>query len=165
MAHPVQFQIDPNLDLVLERIVPVPADKVWAAWTQPNLVKQWFTPAPWKTADCTIDLRPGGVFSTVMQSPDGQRFHNVGCILEAVENQRLVWTDTLGPGFRPIDSKPPDMGGFTGMILLEPVATGTRYRAIALHRHEAGRKAHEAMGFHVGWGKALDQLVALMRAA
>jgi uncharacterized protein YndB with AHSA1/START domain len=45
-------------------------------------------------------------------------------------------------------------------VTLEPVGNGTRYTAMAIHRDEAGRKRHEEMGFHDGWGKALDQLVA-----
>ena len=59
---------DPRLDLILERIVDVPPELVWAAWTTPEHVKQWFTPAPWKTVECEIDLRPGGIFRTVMRS-------------------------------------------------------------------------------------------------
>jgi uncharacterized protein YndB with AHSA1/START domain len=45
-------------------------------------------------------------------------------------------------------------------VTLEPRGTGTRYTATAIHRDEAGRRRHEEMGFHAGWGKALDQLVA-----
>ena len=55
---------DPNLDLILEREVDVPRESVWAAWTRPELLKKWFTPAPWTTVDCEIDLRPGGIFRT-----------------------------------------------------------------------------------------------------
>lgn len=164
MDRRIDVHLDAKLDLMLERVVDVPPEKVWAAWTQPELIKQWFTPAPWKTIACVIDLKPGGEFSTVMLSPDGQQFPNQGCILDVVENRRLVWTDALGPGFRPVDSKTPQIGGFTGMILIEPEGTGTRYRAIALHKHEAGRQAHADMGFEVGWGIALDELVALMRS-
>ena len=47
---------------------------------------------------------------------------------------------------------------------MEDHGAGTRYVAVALHRDEAGREKHEAMGFHDGWGKALDQLVALVQA-
>jgi uncharacterized protein YndB with AHSA1/START domain len=58
-------QHDPRLDLVLERVVDVAPELVWAAWTVPAHVKKWFTPAPWKTVDCEIDLRPGGIFRTL----------------------------------------------------------------------------------------------------
>ncbi|MBL8670027.1 MAG: SRPBCC domain-containing protein, partial [Alphaproteobacteria bacterium] len=93
---------DPKLDLVLERVIDVPRERVWAAWTQPALLMQWFTPAPWRTVDCTLDLWPGGIFRTVMRSPEGQDFPHVGCFLEIVENEKLAWTSVLGPGYRPV---------------------------------------------------------------
>src|SRR5262249_22802221 len=96
-----EMTIDPKLDLVLERFVEVSPELVWMAWTQPEHLKKWFTPAPWTTVDCEIDLRPGGVFRTVMRSPEGKDFPNAGCYLEIVPNRKLVWTDALGAGFRP----------------------------------------------------------------
>lgn len=68
------MKINPKLDLVLERVIDVSPEAVWDAWTKPELLKQWFTPAPWKTVECSIDLRQGGAFSTTMQSPEGQQF-------------------------------------------------------------------------------------------
>ena len=149
------YKTDPKLDLVLERIVDVPPELVWKAWTEPKHLMQWFTPAPWKTVDCEIDLRPGGIFRTVMRSPEWQDMDNAGCFLEIVEHRKLVFTDALLPGFRPRDG-----GFFTGIVTIEPVKGGTKYTAIAVHKDEAGKKAHEDMGFHSGWGTALDQLVA-----
>lgn len=154
----MNFKPDPKLDLVLERVIDVPRELVWAAWTKPEHIKKWFTPAPWTVADCEIDLRPGGMFRTTMRSPEGKEFPNVGCYLEVVTNERLVWTDGLLPGYRPAPN--PFM---SAVLLLKPEGKGTRYTAIALHRDEAGRKQHEEMGFQEGWGKALDQLVALTR--
>src|SRR5712664_3591203 len=95
------MQTNSKLDLVLERVVDVPREVVWAAWTTPEHVKKWFTPAPWTTTDCEIDLRPGGIFRTDMRSPEGQTFPNVGCFLEIVPNRKLVWTNALAPGYRP----------------------------------------------------------------
>ena len=95
---------DPRRDLLLERVVDVPPELVWAAWTVPDHVKKWFTPAPWKTVECEIDLRPGGIYRTVMRSPEGQDINNVGCILEIVPNRKLVWTVALQPGYRPSGS-------------------------------------------------------------
>jgi uncharacterized protein YndB with AHSA1/START domain len=95
------LETDPELDLVLERTVDVRPALVWAAWTRPELLVQWFTPRPWTTTDCKIDLRPGGRFDTVMRSPEGQEFPNAGCYLEVVPERRLVWTNALLAGFRP----------------------------------------------------------------
>jgi uncharacterized protein YndB with AHSA1/START domain len=150
---------DASLDLLLERVVDVRPDLVWAAWTVPKHIKAWFTPAPWKTIDCEIDLRPGGVFRTLMQGPDGQEITNIGCFLEIVPNRRLVWTVALAPGFRPANPTF-DVPVFTAVITIEPHGDGTKYRALAMHTDEASRNAHARMGFSEGWGKALDQLVA-----
>ena len=149
---------DPKLDLVLERDVDVAPDLVWKAWTEPEHLMPWFCPLPWKTTKCEIDLKPGGRFFTLMEGPNGEKMPNEGCYLEVVPKQRLVWTDAMSGGYRPA-AKP----FMTGAILLEPKGKqGTRYTAIALHASEATRKQHEQMGFHEGWGKALDQLVAYM---
>ncbi len=153
------FKTDPKLDLVLERDIDVSRELVWTAWTEPEHLSKWFTPAPWTVTDCQIDLRPGGIFRTVMRSPDGKEFPNLGCYLEVVPLERLVWTDALLPGYRPSETP-----FFTAILTLEPRGNGTRYTAIAVHRDEAGRKKHEEMGFHDGWGKALDQLVAHAKA-
>jgi uncharacterized protein YndB with AHSA1/START domain len=76
-----------------------------------------------------------------------------------VPNRKLVWTVALGPGYRP--SNPTfDVPLFTAVITLEPHGNGTKYRALAMHKDEQGRNAHDRMGFGEGWGKALDQLVA-----
>lgn len=148
--------INPALDLMLERVVDVRPELVWRAWTEPAHLVKWFTPAPWSTVACEIDLRPGGIFSTTMRSPEGEvQAPGVGCYLEVVKERRLVWTDALGPGYRPHGS-----AFMTAKILLAPHGThGTRYTAIAMHADEAARKRHEEMGFHFGWGKALEQLV------
>jgi DNA-binding transcriptional ArsR family regulator len=99
------YQLSPR-PLVLERIVDVSPELVWMAWTQPEHLKKWFTPAPWTTVDCEIDLRPGGIFRTVMRSPEGQDFPNLGCYLEVVPHQKLVWTDVLEAHFRPARQEP-----------------------------------------------------------
>jgi len=91
----------------------------------------------------------------VMRSPEGEEHPHVGCYLEIVPNERLVWTDALLPGYRPAENP-----FITAIVTLEARGKGTRYTATALHRDTAERTRHEEMGFYGGWGKALDQLVA-----
>lgn len=153
-------KFDPKLDLKLEREIDVPVHLVWKAWTTPAHLKQWFVPKPWTIASCELDLRPGGIFRTVMRSPEGEEYDNSGCYLDVVPNERLIFTDTLLPGFRPAP-KP----FFTGALLLSPLgANGTRYVAYAIHGDEATRENHEKMGFHDGWGTVASQMVEYIKS-
>lgn len=169
MTLPTTHQFNPELDLWFERVVDVPQDLVWQAWTTPDQITQWFTPAPWKTIACEIDLRPGGMFSFTMQSPEGQDFPGVSCYLEIIKNEKLVWTNALSPGYRPAKQAEPypdhpcEEFVFTAVISLEPHANGTKYTALVMHADSASRIKHEQMGFHDGWGAALDQLVAMIK--
>ncbi len=158
-------QPDPNLDLVFERIVDIPKELIWKAWTTPEHLMPWFTPAPWKTIDCEIDLRPGGIFRTIMVSPEGQEFPNLGCYLEIIPNEKLVWTNALQLGFRPVNPLANSSVDFvfTATLSLEPHALGTTYQATIIHADQASCKRHNDMGFQDGWGKALDQLVEYMK--
>ncbi len=157
------MKIDPKLDLVLERVVDVTPEQVWAAWTTPKILVKWFTPAPWKTVSCDLELRPGGHFTTVMQSPEGENYPNTGCYLEVVPNRKLVWTAALERDYRPVKLDPHLGFAFTAMLLLEPKGKGTKYTAIVLHADPESREKHAAMGFTDGWGKALEQLVECMK--
>jgi uncharacterized protein YndB with AHSA1/START domain len=156
------FKINPKLDLVIERILPITPEQVWKAWTIPQNLMQWFCPRPWKTIECEMDLKPGGVFRTIMQSPEGENFPNVGCFLELELNKRLTWTSCMLEGFRPVPAA--ENGAdllFTAKILIEPHAQGCQYTAIAIHRNEADAQRHAQMGFHEGWGITIDQMVYL----
>jgi uncharacterized protein YndB with AHSA1/START domain len=147
---------NPECDLLLERIVPVSPDLVLAAWTEPERIVQWFTPAPWRTTDAEVDLRPGGIFRTVMESPDGDIVNDTsGCVLEFVPGERFVFTGALGPGFRPQPGEMP----FTATISVTPEGDGCRYSALVVHATPEDAKTHLDMGFTDGWGSALDQLV------
>lgn len=167
MSDAARHNFDPKLDLMLERITDLPPELVWQAWTVREHMVKWFTPKPWTTVDAEVDLRPGGIFRTVMRSPEGEEFPGAGCVLEVVENRKLVWTDALKPGFRPQsasdDAEARAPFHFTATILIERVPTGTKYTAIATHADEEGRAKHAAMGFEPGWGAAFDQLVEYMR--
>ena len=162
------YQPNAQLDLSFARIVDEPKELIWRAWTEPELLKPWFCPLPWKTIACEIDLRPGGLFRTTMQSPEGTEFPNAGCYLEVIPNEKLVWTNALLPGYRPsvvTQTCGSDDASFlfTAMIQLADHAEGTRYTATVLHADEAGCQKHASMGFESGWGTALDQLVAMIK--
>lgn len=157
---------DGRLDLTLERTIDAPRALIWRVWTDPEHLKQWFVPRPWTTVECELDLRPGGIFRTVMRSPEGQDFPHVGCFLEIIENAKIVWTSALEPGYRPAAFTGAEGCAdisFTAILTLTEQAGKTHYAVRVLHKDEAGRKAHEDMGFHQGWNQCLDQLIEVVK--
>ncbi|GAA0623840.1 SRPBCC family protein [Brevundimonas kwangchunensis] len=148
-----------TFDLVLERVIDAPPEKVFKAYTDPAILSQWFAPKPWSITDAVVEPRAGGRFNFVMHGPDGEGFPNTGIFLEVVENRRLISTDALTP-----DWKPAGAPFMVARIELEPTGDGkTKYTATASHWNAESMKQHEQMGFHEGWGQVADQLNELVK--
>lgn len=156
---PPQTETAPIADreLVLTRVIDASPEKLFRAWTVPDLLKQWFAPLPWTTAHAELDVRPGGASLVVMRSPDGNEFPHRGVYLEVVANERLVFTDAYSKAWEP-SSKP----FMTVILTFEDDGGRTRYAARVRHWTVADRETHEKMGFHDGWGRCTDQLAALV---
>jgi len=144
-------------ELMLTRLIDAPREKLYRAWTDATLLKQWFAPLPWTTSHVELDVRPGGASTVVMRSPEGNDMPCPGVYLEVVPNQRLVFTDAYISAWQP--SEKPFM---TVILTFEDEGGKTRYTARVRHWTVADREAHEKMGFHQGWGQCADQLTALV---
>jgi uncharacterized protein YndB with AHSA1/START domain len=145
-------------DLILTREFDATPDKLYRAWTEPALITEWFTPAPWTTPRAELDVRPGGSSVITMRSPDGTEFPNRGVFLEVVANHRLVFTDAYTAAWVP--SEKPFM---TVTLTFDDLGRGrTRYTARVSHWSAADREQHEQMGFHQGWPIATEQLATLV---
>ncbi|NUZ06078.1 SRPBCC family protein [Piscinibacter koreensis] len=144
-------------DLVITRDIAASPDKLFRCWTEPELMKRWFTPRPWTTTHAEVDLRVGGSNLVVMRGPDGTEFPNRGVYLEIVPNRRLVVTDAYVSAWEP--SEKPFM---TLIVTFDDLRDGTtRYTARARHWNVEDREAHEKMGFHEGWGTCAAQLAEM----
>ena len=152
-----QFAFNPRLDFAIERFIDAPPRLVWEALTKPEHLKEWYMPRPWgRVVRAELDVRPGGIFSVDIAVGDGQASPNLGCFLEVVPLERLVWTSMLFPGFRPavFDDIP-----ITAIVTMRPEGSGTRYVFTALHRSEADLETNKESGFYQGTEIAIDQLV------
>ena len=153
--HPA---INPELDFAIERFIDAPPRLVWEALTRPEHLKEWYMPKPWgRVSRAELDLRPGGIVRIDIAIGDGPDSPNLGCVLDVVPMERLVWTSMLFPGFRPavFDDIP-----ITAIMTMEPVGTGTRYVLTALHRNEADFETNKAAGLYECSEIAVDQFVA-----
>jgi uncharacterized protein YndB with AHSA1/START domain len=149
--------IDPKLDIVFERFVDAPVRLVWEALTRPEHIKEWYMPREWgRVSHTELDARPGGIFRIDIAVGDGREVPNLGCVLEAIPMERLVWTSMLFPGYRPavFDDIP-----ITAIMTLKAEGTGTRYVFTALHRDAADLEKNRESGWQQGTEIALDQLV------
>jgi uncharacterized protein YndB with AHSA1/START domain len=155
MTRPVAF--DPKLDIVIERFIDAPTRLVWEALTKPEHLKEWYMPRIWGSVSrAEMDVKPGGIFRIDVTAVDGREVPNLGCVLEVVPMERLVWTSMLFPGYRPavFDDVP-----ITAIMTMESVGSGTRYVFTALHRDEAVLEKNKESGWLQGTEIALDQLV------
>lgn len=157
MTTPKTTTTTEDRDLVLTRIIDAPKEKVFQAWTDPTLLKQWFAPLPWTTSRVESDVRTGGASLVVMRSPEGQEFPNPGVYLEVMKNERIVFTDAFTKAWEPSE-KP----FIVGILTFEDQDGKTKYTARVKHWNIADREAHEKMGFHEGWTICTEQLAALV---
>lgn len=155
-----EHAIDPAFDLELQRVIRAPREAIWRAWTDPELLAQWWIPAPMHLRVDALEARPGGAFVTRM-SEDGVAFtpHTNGVFVVAEEGRRIVFTNVIDSAWRPTSPQPVSM---VAEIVLGDHADGTDYRAIARHGDPAQRDRHAELGFFEGWGAVTDQLATLV---
>jgi len=144
-------------DLILTRTIHAVPEKVFNAWTEPALLKQWFAPLPWTTAKVETDVRVGGASRIVMRSPEGKEYPSYGVYLEVASHQRLVFTDAFTKAWEPSE-KP----FIVVELTFEAQGQNTKYTARVRHWTIADREAHEKMGFHQGWATCAEQLATLV---
>jgi uncharacterized protein YndB with AHSA1/START domain len=128
MSTKIDMKPEIENELVICRLIDAPPEKIFRAWTDPKLMKEWFCPKPWTIAKAETDVRTGGRSLVVMRSPEGQEFPNEGVYLEVIPNKKIVFTDAYTAGWVPTE-KP----FFTAIVELEAQGNKTKYTARARH--------------------------------
>ncbi|MDB5119344.1 MAG: ATPase [Sphingobacteriales bacterium] len=62
-----------NKKLMIVREFDAPLEQVWKAWTDSELLDQWWAPKPWKANTKSMDFREGGFWLYYMQGPEGEK--------------------------------------------------------------------------------------------
>jgi uncharacterized protein YndB with AHSA1/START domain len=78
----------------ITRVFDAPREEVWAAWTEPARIAQWWGKRGWSTpvSSVEIDPRPGGVFRlNSINDEDGREMPLDAVYIEVVEPERLVF--------------------------------------------------------------------------
>src|SRR5512139_4066560 len=112
-------------EVVVTRVVSAPVRKVWQAWTQAELFRQWWVPkgAPITLKSCEMDVRVGGGYKLVFDY-QGNEMPFFGKYSEVVTDSRLVWTnDEAGDAGQVSTVTFEDLGGRTRVVLSERFAS------------------------------------------
>lgn len=137
--------------LEIERLIKAAPDKVFDAWTRPDLLLKWWGPDGFHIPEHAIDVAEGGAWRTVMQSPEGTR-HIVGGVYRAIERPtRLEFTWA----WEQDDGKPGHETVVT--VTFEAADGGTRMRLVQKpFESRDSRDSHNG-----GWSSSLDCLERL----
>ena len=150
-------------ELTLTRIFNAPRETVFAAWTEPKRLAQWFGPRGFTIPVCTVEARVGGEMRLVMRANDeiaaviGSRDHPVHCVFKEFEKpSRLGFTNNAVDG--------------DGNVILEAYTTVT-FEAqdgktkMTFHTKAHGKGGQVAMmlqGMEQGWSESLDKLAEIL---
>ncbi|PYM29017.1 MAG: hypothetical protein DMD80_10200 [Candidatus Rokuibacteriota bacterium] len=153
-------------ELVLTRVFKAPRGPVFAAWTEPTQVAQWWGPNGFTNPVCELDVRPGGAIRIHMRGPDGTVYPMTGVYQEIVEPERLVFTsaalDESGkPLFEVLNTVAfVEHDGTTKLTVRARVVKSTAGAAPYLAGMEAGwTQSLERLGVHLA-GTADREIVA-----
>ena len=146
-------------EIVITRVFDAPRELVFAAWTDPDHVVQWWGPVGYSSFDCKIDLRVGGVFSLKMQGPDSTVYPCTGVFREVVKPERIVYTG-------PSETNHPCGAGLPpNSIVTVSFVEHDRKTTLTIHTRlasAADRDATVDAGFVPVWASTLDRLAELL---
>src|ERR1700677_3316170 len=86
-------------EIITTRFFNAPRELVWAAWTDPKHIAQWWGPNGFTTTIQEMDVRPGGDWRLIMHGPDGRDYKNHSVFVEVEKPSRLVFVH-IAPKFR-----------------------------------------------------------------
>lgn len=83
-----------DLEISMTRRFDAPAQRVWDAFTRPELMKRWlYGPEKWSLEVCELDLRPGGRLRYEWKGPEGEKMGLRGEFREVDPPRRMVHTE------------------------------------------------------------------------
>ncbi len=89
-------------DIVTTRILDASPERVFTAWSDPDLLARWWGPEGFTNSFQEFDLKPGGQWHFTMHGPDGMDFQNQSVFVEVTAPERMVFDHVSGPHFRVI---------------------------------------------------------------
>ena len=138
-------------ELRIERTFDAPAERVYDAWTNPEVMRRWYHCGPdWATPEVEVDLRVGGRFRVVMRKPDGSEVELSGEYTGIDRPRRLAMTCTFSD----------DPSGAEQSIELSFSETAGSTTVVLVNSRIPSEARSDAQQW--GWGRCLDELARVL---
>ena len=158
MTTAAQLEIDVPADepvIRFSRFLAAPRERVWRAWTDPDLLAKWLGPRYLTMTSCEMDVRAGGAWSFVHTAPDGTEHAFHGEFTEVDPPRRLARTFVYDPW--------PEASTLE-WVELEEVEGGTMLRGESRHASIETRDQHLESGMESGMVESMQRLDELFAA-
>lgn len=121
MAAATSLDLDNDARSIIgRREFDAPRDLVFAAFTDPKHLSQWWGPNGFTTTTLSFDMRPGGVWRFIMHGPDGRDYQNRITYDAIVRPERIVYHHGGGDDVEPVQFRQTitfeDLGGRTRIV-------------------------------------------------
>jgi uncharacterized protein YndB with AHSA1/START domain len=142
--------------IVMTRTFDAPREMVFAAYTQPELLKRWLGARDgWTFAVCEVDLRVGGAYRWVWRGPDGSEMGMGGVYREIVPNERIVCTEKFDQAWYP--------GEAVGTVELTEKAGKTTLTTTITYESAEAREAVLKSPMEQGVAASYNRLAEILR--
>jgi uncharacterized protein YndB with AHSA1/START domain len=117
------FNITPDREIVTTRVLPFARELVFEAWTNPEVLQQWWGPAGFTNTFYEFDPVPGGKWKFMMHGPEKGNYPNE-CVFVVVDAPSLIiWDRISQPHFRVVTSFEESEPGKTKLVFRMQFAT------------------------------------------
>jgi uncharacterized protein YndB with AHSA1/START domain len=144
----IDLDRDPSA-ILATRVFDAPRDLVYAVWTDPKHLAQWWGPNGFTTTTSAFDMRVGGVWRFVMHGPDGRDYQNRITLDEIVKGERIRYHHGGGDDVEPVQFRSTvtfeDLGSNQTRVTLHAVFPSAAERARVIKEYGADKGAEQTL--------------------
>ena len=147
--------------ITLTRTIKASIEKVWQAWTDPEILSKWWGPDYVTNPVCDIDLKVGGAMYVVMLAGKelgalaGQRWPMRGAFKEIIPNKKLVFINNA------VDEQDNVLLKGETTVLFNGSENETNIIVTTIAEGRVPQAPQMIAGMEMGWNQSLDKLVKL----
>lgn len=146
--------------ILVSREFEAPVEMVWRCYTEPDLLDQWWGPAPWRAETKTMKFEVGGFWLYAMVSPEGQKHWGV-MNYTGIDFHKNI---SIEDGFCDEDGNViENLPLSKGAMVFTTTSLGTLVEFKMTYSDEEQLKTIIEMGFEQGITICLEQLATLLK--